>query len=136
VNVFFVAHRLVINSLKKGNHQMAKWNEASILQLIISNDRALERAIIAIYNRQTEDEKSASSTRHTNGIGFAGPDASLGSYYAKWLLSGRSLSGNHLLKARKMMMKYRGQLTRIANQNEEKRVSSSPETLTSVAMSV
>jgi len=102
---------------------MEKWNEANILQLIISNDRALEKAVLAIYNRQTQDEKNTSDTRWTNGIGFSGADAGIGSYYAKWIISGRSLSGNHLLKARKMMMKYRRQLVEIANHNEaQKRV--------------
>ena len=37
------------------------------------------------------------------------------SYCAKWILSGKHLSGEHLNKARKHILKYSGQLEKIAN---------------------
>lgn len=43
----------------------------------------LGRALLAIYRRQTESEKAAFATKYTNGIGFSGPDALLGSKGAK-----------------------------------------------------
>lgn len=91
------------------------WTEVEIANLVLTNNRAVEKAILAIYNRQTESEQANSTTLHTNGVGFAGPDARLGSYYARWIISGRSLSGKHLDKARQMAIKYRRQLTEIAN---------------------
>ena len=86
-----------------------------ILTLLDTNDRAVERGIVRIYQRQTQDEQSSQATKHSNGVGFSGADASLGSYYAKWLLSGKHLTGNHLAKGRKMIRKYAGQLVDIAN---------------------
>lgn len=94
------------------------WNEVEITNLLLTNDRAVERGILAIYNRQTESEKRSNATLQSNGEGFAGPDASLGSYYARWIMSGRSLSGKHLDKARKMTIKYRRQLVEVANHQE------------------
>ena len=82
--------------------------------LIARSDRAVERAILAIYARQTADEREAGNTRHSNGMGFAAPDAGLGSYYARWILSGRRLTGGHLARARQMSRKYAGQLLEVA----------------------
>lgn len=84
--------------------------------LIASNDRAVERAILAIYNCQTDDEKSSEATKHSNGRGFSGSDARLGSYWARWILSGKNLTGNHLLNARKMAIKYSSQLSGIVKE--------------------
>ena len=93
---------------------MAKNDPDYIRWLLNMNDRAVERAMVAIYNRQTADEQVSSDTKHQNGVGFTGADARLGTYYAKWVLKGNSLTGNHLMKARMMSYKYVRQLTDIA----------------------
>ena len=91
------------------------WNEAKIEKLLRENDRAVERAMVAIYDRQTQDEKATSDTRHNNGRGFRANHASKGSYYARWVLGGRRLSGHHLENARKIALHYRKQLAAVAN---------------------
>jgi len=91
------------------------WTEYEIRTLLESNDRAVERAMIALYDRQTQDEKATSDTHHTNGRGFSGAHASKGSYYARWVLSGRKLSRHHLDNARRIALKYLRQLTEEAN---------------------
>jgi hypothetical protein len=93
---------------------MAKNDPDYIRWLLNMNDRAVERAMVAIYNRQTADEQVSSDTKHQNGVGFTGADARLGTYYAKWVLKGNSLTGNHLMRARMMSYKYVRQLTDIA----------------------
>lgn len=90
------------------------WTKEQIAELL-KQPRAVERGIVAIFNKQTEDEKTADETKHHNKRGFTGSDARRGSYYAKWILSGRHLTGGHEVKARKMLTKYIGQLTKIAN---------------------
>lgn len=74
---------------------------------------AVGRAMVALYKLQTVDEQRSRSTRYHNNQGFSASDAYLGSYYARWVLRGQKLSGNHLEKARKMALKYRKQLARI-----------------------
>jgi hypothetical protein len=94
----------------------ATWTEQQIIALLTCNNRAVERAILAIYDRQTQDEKRSDDTKHDNKIGFSAGDAKKGSYYARWVMSGRNLSRHHLNRARRMAVKYRRQLTEIANQ--------------------
>jgi hypothetical protein len=91
------------------------WTRIEIEALINTNDRAVERAMVAIWERQTRDEQVTEATRHHNGIGFSGWTAKSGTYFANWVRSGRSLTGRHLAKARKIALHHAGQLTRIAN---------------------
>ena len=84
-------------------------------------DLAVERAIVAIYNRQTEDEKHCEKTIHSNGIGFTGADDKMGSYLAKWILSGKHLTGRFLDKGRTIALKYRAQLADIATYNLDRK---------------
>jgi hypothetical protein len=91
------------------------WTRTEIETLINTNDRAVERAMVAIWERQTRDEQTTEMTRHHNGIGFSGWTAKSGTYFANWVRSGRALSGKHLAKARKIALHHAGQLTRIAN---------------------
>jgi hypothetical protein len=90
------------------------WTKEKILDLLERNPKAVERAIVRIYERQTEDEKAGQNTKHLNGMGFSGAHAAQGTYYAKWVLSGRRLTGAHLEKARNIAKRYAGQLLEIA----------------------
>lgn len=78
--------------------------------VLTTNDKAVERAIVVLYNRQTNDEKRDKNTRHRNGRGFNGADARIGSYLAEWILKGNRLSGKWMLKARELAFFYMGQL--------------------------
>jgi hypothetical protein len=91
------------------------WTEEKIRELLWTSDIAVDKAILRLYSHQTSDEQQCGETKHTNGIGFSGAHARSGAYYAKWCLSGRRLSGNHLAKARQIALHYVGQLTKVAN---------------------
>jgi hypothetical protein len=78
--------------------------------LLTTSDRAVERAIVCLYNRQTADEKSEGNTKHSNGRGFSASDAPKGSYMAKWILSGKHLTGQYMIDAKMMSFKYINQL--------------------------
>lgn len=92
-----------------------RWTRDEINSLIRNRNDAVERGIVAIFNRQTEDEKDSQSTRHRNNRGFNATDARKGTYYARWVLSGRNLTRHHLDNARRMCLKYSGQLVEVAN---------------------
>lgn len=49
------------------------------------------RALVAIFERQTESEQSSNDTNQDNGIGFSGSDAKGGSLTAKTYLKNRTL---------------------------------------------
>lgn len=82
--------------------------------LLLSNNRAVERAILALYHCQTVDEQHTSSTKESNGRGFNATDAEYATYLARWLLSGRHLSGSHIGRARAIALRYVGQLARMS----------------------
>ena len=92
-----------------------------IKNLIQNNDIAVGRAMVALYNEQTIDEKTDGQTRNTNGRGFSYRTAPKGTYYAKWVLSGKKLTGYHLDNARKIAMFHIKQLTNLANGNMKKK---------------
>jgi len=83
-----------------------------------------ERAVCKLLARQTEDERVVKSTRHTNGIGFNGPDAAYLTWCAEWIQNSRRPEGSrlnvtagekgaadrHYPKMAKKLMKYTRQL--------------------------
>jgi len=85
-------------------------NKSEIKSLLIGNDRAVELAMVALFKCQTSDEQNTSTTKESNGMGFNAFHAESGTYYAKWVLSGKKLTSYHLTRARKMACYYAGQL--------------------------
>ena len=61
------------------------WTRTEINSLLLTSDRAVERAILRLFELQTEDEQSAANTNHQNGRGFASCDARAGTRFARWL---------------------------------------------------
>ncbi len=51
------------------------------------------RALVALFHRQTVDEKEVNSTRHENDLGFQHSDAKRGSITAKYFLKHGTLQG-------------------------------------------
>lgn len=91
------------------------WDKAAIQTLLANNDKAVIRAVLAIYNLQTDEEKQSEATLRSNGVGFSGVDARRGTYYAQYIERNGRLTGRHLELARKMTQKYWRQLAEIAN---------------------
>jgi hypothetical protein len=88
----------------------------TLLSQLASNSRLVERAIIVLYERQTADEQSSSTTVHHNGKGFSAWSAERGSYYARWIQSGKHLTGVHLQRARHIAQRHVRQLVELAQQ--------------------
>jgi hypothetical protein len=96
------------------------WSKEEIKHHINTNDTQLERALLLLYNRQTEDERTQQTTSHHNGIGFNGVDAPFLSSCAEGLKKHGRLTPKQIAPVRKAMQKYIGQLTEIANEKEIK----------------
>lgn len=92
-----------------------KYTGEYIRNQIENNDRWLERGILAIFDYQKKDEQNMDTTLYHNKVGFSGAHASFLSYCAKYIKSGRHLTGRFRDKARRFMMHYSDQLARIAN---------------------
>lgn len=92
------------------------WTKAEIKQLLESSDRAVERGILEIYGRQTNQERMAYSSIVKNGAGFNSHDAAYFSKLAKVLQKPRAhLVKKDMYRARPRMLKYARQLKEIAN---------------------
>jgi len=92
------------------------WTGAQVKELLLKSDLHVARAVVAIHRRQTADEQSIKITKHTNRVGFSIPDARFGSSLAEQIENGKTLSDKQLACARKMVVKYRQQLARQANE--------------------
>jgi hypothetical protein len=95
----------------------------SIRDLLTRNPKAVYRALVVLFERQTDDEKESEETKHDNGRGFNYRDAKFGSDLAQKCIRPdprypSPLSVNQLAAARRMLHKYAGQLARIANGQE------------------
>jgi hypothetical protein len=99
---------------------MTQNDKAAMIEKLNSDQRWLERAILAIDARQTATERQQGATTDSNGAGWNYYDARKGSYMASYIRrchrpEGQRLSGRFVQEARDMMKKYAGQLCRIAN---------------------
>lgn len=104
---------------------MKTWTISKIKENLKRNDEWVYRAVVAIYNKQTEEEQFSEDTTEHNGIGFNSFDAHILSSFAKQIIKWENnhncnkfrepLSKKQLLVARKKILKYSNQLTKIAN---------------------
>lgn len=96
----------------------SRYTQQGIQTLLKSNDKALCRAIVAIYKRQTQAEQAHGNTLEHNGKGFTAIDAYVMSYCARLLLQGSTLSYSQMRGARSTMQKYWKQLIEVAEEND------------------
>lgn len=85
---------------------------------LVSDQRWLERGILAIMKYQTNQEIRAEQTIEDNNVGFNGVDGSFLTSLGKWIEKsnrplGQKLTDKQAYIARKKMTKYAGQLYRI-----------------------
>lgn len=89
--------------------------KAKIESKLSSSPAWVERAILALYERQTVDEQEGGETRHDNKQGFTSADAKRMSFVAEFLKRGRHLTSEKALGVYgPRLRKYSGQLARIA----------------------
>lgn len=91
------------------------WTAEEIRENIINNDKWAIRGLIAIYNYQTEYEQRIEETTEWNGVGFNGADGKFMTSVAKFFLARNYLTEKQIYLVRKRLVKYCGQLARIAN---------------------
>ncbi len=73
------------------------------------------KGLLVLFELQTADEQKEGDTMHSNGVGFNAFDAKILTSFVKQMMSGGSLSMKQMVIAKKKIMKYSGQLTRVAN---------------------
>ena len=91
------------------------WTEDEIKNLVQTHDKVLYGALKKLYEKQTEDEKRDKETKENNGVGFNGPDSRFLSSVCEFLIGTGFLTDKQKVIARKKLVKYTRQLTRLAN---------------------
>lgn len=92
----------------------------TIKQKISTDPKWAERAILALYERQTMDERISQQTNENNGEGFNGADAYILTSFASQLIRyKRPLSPKQLAIAFRKLPKYATQLYKIAQSKEQ-----------------
>lgn len=96
-------------------------DKAYIVELLRNNDRAVMRALVALNNRQTDDEQVSENTKYDNGRGFRPCHARMGTSMAKFFQRTGYLSPKQIAYWRKPMRDgkmrieiYAGQLLKVA----------------------
>lgn len=84
--------------------------ESYLKNLVKTNDKALLKSIILIYDNQTNEEKFQGKSIEDNCIGFSKIDAYEMGQIAKKIKSGQPLTEGELAKSRNKMQKYWKQL--------------------------
>ena len=85
-----------------------------VKHMVATNRNWAERAILALYGYQTDEEKHAGKVKETNRRGFNKYDTPFLTSLAGQLLNGHQLSQKQLAAARRALGKYSGQLVKIA----------------------
>lgn len=109
---------------------MAIVSHQSLAQMLANADEAklqriVGRALVALFNRQTDEEKQANSTLKHNMVGFCGSDSKSGSLTAKYFIKHGKLESWQVEKWTKpaknglpRLCKYAKQLNAIAESNK------------------
>jgi len=92
-----------------------QWTEAEIKANLRKYDKWVEKAIVAIYDLQTEYEKRAHGTNRDNNVGFNKVDAGFLSDLAESYREYGGLTEAQIDAGRDAIMKYAGQLKMLAN---------------------
>jgi hypothetical protein len=87
---------------------------AFIKEGLRKSDAWLLRGLMVIYGFQTESEKAAQQTAEDNGMGFNGLDAEILSSFAEQYQRRGFLTPKQIDLARRKMVKYAGQLLKVA----------------------
>ena len=63
---------------------MTEWTKERIVQLLETNDKAIGRALLRLYQNQTNDEQTSQDVKYRNNQGFRPCHARMGSSMAEF----------------------------------------------------
>jgi hypothetical protein len=101
--------------MKYSDCKTIKDKESFIKDKLINDWDWTKRGLVAIYNKQSWDEKVSPQARHDNGVGFTHTDAKFLSAMAQRILNDMYFSDKMRICTIKAMRKYAGQLRKIAD---------------------
>jgi len=91
------------------------WTSNDIQALLLRSDKMVIRSLEKLFELQTNIEQKNNNSIEPNRIGFNSFDAPILSSIAKFYLNEGYLSPKQIVIVRKKLLKYKKQLTKIAN---------------------
>ena len=91
-------------------------NKDYIVNLLLTNDKAVARALLALTARQTLDEQASEHTKYDNGMGFRPCHARMGTSMAKFYERNGYLSPKQIAYWRKPQKDGKARIEIYANQ--------------------
>jgi hypothetical protein len=95
----------------------------SVQHLLDTNNRAVVKALLAVYARQTASEQAGHHTREVNGVGFSKFDAPFLTDMVRSVHRYGSLTPKQMAVTRNKMKRYWRQLVDIANSRPQRTAS-------------
>lgn len=95
----------------------AVWTKESIHDLLDRSAKAVEKALLVLFNRQTDTEQAAEDTKFLNRKGFTAADAPRLTNIAKALIRYKNLTPKQVVLVRRRIKKYWKQLLQEAETN-------------------
>jgi hypothetical protein len=89
------------------------YTKEEIQHNLSTNPKWIERSLIVLYQRQTQDEQQVGGTFVQNNVGFNSSDSRYLSYCSRWLLQGKHLDNGHIEKCGGKLKKYWKQIESI-----------------------
>lgn len=99
----------------------AQWKEY-LQNLVKTNDKALLRSVLVIYDRQTPDERISGQSTEDNNTGFTKWDAEQLTTIARKIKTKQPLTERELAICRNKMVKYWKQLMEVSKLTVAKRL--------------
>ena len=98
------------------------WDKESIKNLLMTNDKAVYKALLLLCSFQTDEEKYLGTAKTYNRKGFNKLDAFTLTGFAKQIKSGKHLTERQLQTARYKLLKYANQILKYMKEKEEAKV--------------
>lgn len=102
-------------TIKNINKSDKIWTKNEIKSLLQTNDRFVLNSLLKLYDYQTEEEKINNETVVNNSAGFNSADANVLTRIAEQCCEKHFISIPQIEYVRKKILKYSGQLAKIAN---------------------
>ena len=96
---------------------MATFTKTQLIEKMrkqLEKDDQAKKALLRLYEYQTQAEKDAVGSYVLNGVGFSKFDSEMLSSFAEQLLKKKFLSPKQMVLLKLKIMKYAGQLVKIA----------------------
>lgn len=88
-----------------------------MIRTLLQQDEAfLYKALLLLFERQTQDEQDVLITKHRNGAGFSSADGTALSMYAVTVKNGGKLYDERLIDCRDRILKYAKQLHELGDE--------------------